>query len=132
MEVSSHFHTLVAFLSENAPWYPLDVKLGGLQSGSRCSVKEKNLFLLPRIESQFLNCLAHSLVAIPAELSQLQCMYQFHCVFSQAFMILSFVVKLKSLHLFCVVQKLIKNVVTHKSHLHRILHTLLTLAVWGG
>jgi hypothetical protein len=100
------------FCQRKSPWYPLDVKLGGLQSRSRCSVKEKNLFLLQGIESQFLNCLAHSLVAIPAELSQLLGMYQFHCVFSQSFMILNFVVKLKSLHFLCVVQQLCHSQVT--------------------
>jgi hypothetical protein len=116
------------FCQWKSPWYQLDMKLGGPQSRSRCNVKEKNVFPLPAIKSQFLNCLAHSLVALPAELSQLLVCTSFTVSFHKP---LNFVMKLKSLHFFYVVQQLIKNFVPHKSHLHRIQHTLLTSGVLG-
>jgi hypothetical protein len=51
------------------PQYPLDRRLGEPQGWS--SVKEKISQPLPRIEPQSSNHLAHSLVAVLTELSQL-------------------------------------------------------------
>jgi hypothetical protein len=51
---------------------PLNKRRGRPQSESACFGENKNLLLLPGIESRFLGCAASSLVTILTELSQRQ------------------------------------------------------------
>jgi hypothetical protein len=50
MKVSGHRHTPAALPQRNSPRYPLDMRLGGLQSWSGRYGGKRNLFSLPEIE----------------------------------------------------------------------------------
>jgi hypothetical protein len=51
MEVSGQLHAPAAYPHGKSPWYPLDRRLGGLQSRSGSDGEEKNSQPPPRIET---------------------------------------------------------------------------------
>jgi hypothetical protein len=55
----------------NNPLYPLDRRLGGLQSRSKCYEEDKNFLNLLGKESGFIDYPARRLAAVPTELSRL-------------------------------------------------------------
>jgi hypothetical protein len=70
MEVSGQLHVPSALPTGKSPSYPLDRRLGGPQSRSGCGSEEKNSQPPPEIEPEIPDRPAHSLVAIPTEISQ--------------------------------------------------------------
>jgi hypothetical protein len=56
LNLSARWRWVVSFILQPLyPWYPLDRKLGGLQSPSRRGVEEKSFYTLPRIEPRSSN-----------------------------------------------------------------------------
>jgi hypothetical protein len=58
MEVNGQLHALVALPQGKNPWYPLDRRLGGLQSQSGSGGEEKNSQPLPGLESPIIQPVA--------------------------------------------------------------------------
>jgi hypothetical protein len=59
MEVSGQLHARQLYLQGNSPWYPLDKRLGGLQSRSGRGGEEKNSQPLPGLETPIIQPVAH-------------------------------------------------------------------------
>jgi hypothetical protein len=68
MDISGHLHAPAALHSAKEPRYPLDWRLGALQSRTGRSGEGINPFLLTEIELRFLGRTAHSLVTTPTTL----------------------------------------------------------------
>jgi hypothetical protein len=62
-------HFVLGGGGERSPWCSLDRRLGGPEANLDAMEKRK-LFLLMKIEPQFLGCSPHSIVTIVMELSQ--------------------------------------------------------------